>query len=206
VKRNPRNFIYLTVSDVVSHFLGFLATIYIARVLGAAGFGKISYALAFLNYALLFGNLGLTTIATREIARDRNNIVMVGDITGLRLILAGAIFIVILICGLVLPGEPNIKMLVVLYGLCVFPFAIHLEFVFQGREEMGVLSLGRIIQFFNPIVPIHLFTVMGHESSSCVFRLRSQRVLGAFKSKSGHACRPKIPGVCGPGAHPPTCR
>ena len=157
MKKNPRNFIYLTLSDAASHFLGFLATVYIARILGAAGFGNISYALAFLNYALLFGNLGLTTIATREIARDRNNTAMVGDITGLRLILAGAIFILILAAGLVLPGDPNTRMLVILYGLCVFPFAFYLEFVFQGREEMGVLSLGRIIQYGSYVVALYLF-------------------------------------------------
>jgi len=157
VKKNPRNFIYLSLSDAASHFLGFLATVYIARILGAAGFGKISYALAFLNYALLFGNLGLTTIATREIARDRNNTAMVGDITSLRLILAGAIFILILIAGLVLPGDPNTKMLVILYGLCVFPFAVYLEFVFQGREEMGYLSLARIIQYGSYVIALYLF-------------------------------------------------
>lgn len=157
MKRNPRNFIYLTLSDAASHFLGFLATVYIARVLGAAGFGRISYALAFLNYALLFGNLGLTTIATREIARDRNNTAMVGDITSLRLILAGAIFILILVGGLVVPGDPVTRMLVILYGLCVFPFAVYLEFVFQGREEMGYLSLGRIIQYGSYVVALYIF-------------------------------------------------
>jgi len=157
VKKNPRNFIYLTLSDAASHFLGFLATVYIARVLGAAGFGKISYALAFLNYALLFGNLGLTTIATREIARDRNNITMVGDITSLRLALAGMIFILLLVGSMVLPGDPETRMLVIVYGLCVFPFAVYLEFVFQGREEMGYLSLGRIVQYGSYVVALYLF-------------------------------------------------
>jgi len=157
VKKNPRNFIYLTLSDAASHFLGFLATIYIARIMGASGFGKISYALAFLNYALLFGNLGLTTIAAREIARDRDNVAMAGDITGLRLVLSAGIFVLILACGLIMPGDPVTRTMIVLYGLCVFPFAVYLEFVFQGREEMGYLSLARIVQYGSYVVALYLF-------------------------------------------------
>jgi O-antigen/teichoic acid export membrane protein len=157
MKKNPRNFIYLAVSDAASHFLGFLATVYIARVLGAAGFGKISYALAFLNYALLFGNLGLTTIGTREIAKDRQNLSVISDITSIRLVLSGIIFILLVLGGLAIPGDRETKMLVIYYGLCVFPFAVYLEFVFQGREEMGFLSLGRIIQYGAYVAALYLF-------------------------------------------------
>lgn len=147
VNKHPRNFLYLTASDAGSHLIGFAVTVYLARVLGPVGFGQISYAQAFLNYALLFGNLGLVTIGAREVARQQTNLDLTGDIVSIRIVLAALIFTVVTAVSLILPGTPVIRGLVIIYALTVFPFAAYLDFFFQGREEMGFISAGRIIQF-----------------------------------------------------------
>ncbi len=142
-----RNFISLFISDAASRILGFIATVYVARVLAAEGFGLISYGLAFLTYALLFANPGLTTIGAREIAKDHSNRRIITEILGLRLTLAILIFAIFIIGLLMIPGQPVTKKIILIYLLSVFPFALLLEFVFQGREEMVHIGISRLIQY-----------------------------------------------------------
>lgn len=152
LKKISKNFLYLFFSDALSHILGFIATVYIARLLEVEGFGKISYGLAFLSYALLLANPGLTTIGAREIARDHNNLKIIGKILGAGLFLALIIFLILLIGIMMVPGESNIKKIIFTYALSLFPFALLLEFVFQGREEMEYIGVGRFIQYGSYVI------------------------------------------------------
>jgi len=43
-----------------------------ARYLGAAGFGILSFALAFTGIFGVFSDLGLSTLTIREVARDKS--------------------------------------------------------------------------------------------------------------------------------------
>jgi O-antigen/teichoic acid export membrane protein len=65
MKKVSRNFVSLFASDGLSRVFGFVATVCIARTLTVEGFGLIHYGLAFLTYAMLFTNPGLTTIGAR---------------------------------------------------------------------------------------------------------------------------------------------
>ncbi len=152
VKKVSKNIIFLFTSDAASHVLGFVATIYIARLIGVEGFGMVSFGLAFLNYALLFGNPGLTTLGTREIARNKLNTSVIEDITSTRTVLASVIFILMALGVLVIPGNATVKGLILVYSLTLFPFALYLEFVFQGREEMEFVGIARFIQYASYLV------------------------------------------------------
>jgi O-antigen/teichoic acid export membrane protein len=135
------------ISDAASRVIGFFATVYIARLLAAEGFGLISYGLAFLSYALLFANPGLTTIGAREVAKDTHNRRIIDEILGLRIVLATVVFFVLLICIFIVPGHAVTKTVILFYALSIFPFALLLEFVFQGREEMEYIGISRIFQY-----------------------------------------------------------
>jgi len=147
MKRISRNFIALFISDAAGRILGFIAIVYVARLLAAEGFGLVSYGMAFLTYALLLGNPGLTTIGAREIAKDHTNQRVSEEILGLRLSLACLIFILFIVGLFVIPGQPATKKVILVFLLSLFPFALLLEFVFQGREEMGYIGASRVIQY-----------------------------------------------------------
>jgi O-antigen/teichoic acid export membrane protein len=135
------------ISDAASRVIGFFATVYIARLLAAEGFGLISYGLAFLSYALLFANPGLTTIGAREVAKDTHNRRIIDEILGLRIVLAIVVFLVLVVCIFIIPGQATTKRIILFYSLSIFPFAILLEFVFQGREEMEYIGISRLFQY-----------------------------------------------------------
>ncbi len=147
MKKISRNLLFLFTSDGITRLIGFAATVYIARILAVEGFGLISYGLAFISYALLFANPGLTIIGTREVAKAPHDRRFIEETLGLRLVLAILMFTLFLVGAIVFPGDTTTKGVMIVYAFTLFPFAVLLEFVFQGREEMAYIGAGRIIQY-----------------------------------------------------------
>ena len=71
VQRIGRNTGVLILANIASLVLGFFFTMYVARYLGAEGFGVLSFALAFTAIFGVFTDIGLQTFMIREIARDK---------------------------------------------------------------------------------------------------------------------------------------
>jgi O-antigen/teichoic acid export membrane protein len=147
MRRLPKNFMALFLSDIASRVFGFIATVYVARLLDVAGFGIIGYGMTFLTYALLFANPGLTTIGAREIAKRSSNKEIISDILGLRIACAAVILIICLVACYFIPGASATKRVIMIYLLVLIPHALLLEFVFQGREEMGSIGLSRVLNY-----------------------------------------------------------
>ncbi len=70
VKKIAKNTLVLLISQIINYVLAFFYMIYIARYLGAEGFGILSFALAFTGIFSILADLGLNTLTVREIARD----------------------------------------------------------------------------------------------------------------------------------------
>ncbi|UCG31231.1 MAG: flippase [candidate division WOR-3 bacterium] len=157
MKKISRNFLSLFFSDGVTRIIGFAATVYIARLLAVEGFGQINFGLAFISYALLFANPGLTVIGAREVAKNSDDQRFVEETLGLRLVLAVVIFVIFLAGTFLIPGESTTKQIIIVYAATLFPFALLLEFVFQGREEMGYIGIGRILQYSIYLLVLLLF-------------------------------------------------
>ena len=71
IQRIAKNTGVLLVSQIASYILGFFFVMYTARYLGAAGFGILSFALAFTGIFGVFADLGLRQLTVREVARDK---------------------------------------------------------------------------------------------------------------------------------------
>jgi O-antigen/teichoic acid export membrane protein len=157
MKKISRNFISLFFSDGITRIIGFAATVYIARTLAVEGFGQINFGLAFISYALLFANPGLTIIGAREVAKDPEDRGFIEQTLGLRLFLAIIIFVFFVVGILLFPGDSTTKRIILIYSATLFPFAVLLEFVFQGREEMEYIGVGRILQYASYLLLLLLF-------------------------------------------------
>jgi O-antigen/teichoic acid export membrane protein len=157
MKKASRNFLFLFISDGLTRVIGIVATVYIARMLAVEGFGLINYGLAFISYALLFANPGLTVIGAREVAKTPDRHLFIEETLGLRVVLAILIFVIFLCGTRLIPGNDTTKGIILIYALALFPFAVLLEFVFQGREEMGYIGAERIIQYAVYLVILLMF-------------------------------------------------
>src|SRR4029077_13323505 len=85
-----RNTGHLVASGVAVQLLGFVSIFYLARILGPADFGLVTFAGAVVAYFGLLTDLGVPLSGTQQIARDRTKIAegYVIDVLGLRLLLA----------------------------------------------------------------------------------------------------------------------
>jgi len=72
IQRIAKNTGVLLISQIASHILGFFFIMYTARYLGAAGFGILSFALAFTGIFGVFADVGLRQLTVREVARDKS--------------------------------------------------------------------------------------------------------------------------------------
>jgi O-antigen/teichoic acid export membrane protein len=126
-------------------------------MLGADGFGKINFAQALLMYFMLLTHPGLTILGIQGIARNRERVRQyVNNILALRLTLAAVSFT--LLVGLTFLADHetgDIKVLVILFGLTLFPSALLLDWVFKGTESMaliGIAEIGRAVVFTGLVV------------------------------------------------------
>ena len=119
VRRTVKNFLSLSIAQIISQAGLFLVIVYLARTLGVANFGKIAFAQAVVLYFTLIANLGLNILGVREVARNRNSIdKYVSNILGLRLVLAALSFSLLLIFVWVINESAEVKYLII---FLVFP-------------------------------------------------------------------------------------
>ncbi len=149
VRRTVKNFLSLSIAQIISQAFLFLVIVYLARTLGAANFGKIAFAQAVVLYFMLIANMGLTTLGIREVARNRDRIDnYVSNILSLRLVLALLSFFLLLAFVSLIYKAVEIKYLIIFFGFSLFSSALLLGWLFQGVEEMGFLAISRVLDKF----------------------------------------------------------
>lgn len=146
VRRIAKNFLSLAVAGIIASLIGFVGIVYLARVLGPGDFGKINFAIAIVAYFMLIANLGLPMLGTREVARDKDRIKdYVGNIVTMRLTLGAIAFFLLLLFVFLINKPAEVKYLIILFGLGLFPFALRLLWLFQGIERMEYMAVSQII-------------------------------------------------------------
>ncbi len=145
-KRIAKNLSWLTAGEVLSRGIGFLTIIYIARVLGAAAFGLLNFAQAFLAYLLLIVDSGLSILGTREIAREHARAGTISlNIFALRLLIATLIFLIACVVLWFFPITIELKLFFGATFLFVFYRALNADWSFQGLEKMEYIALSKIL-------------------------------------------------------------
>jgi O-antigen/teichoic acid export membrane protein len=139
-------FAALAAGEVVDKLIAAAVSIYLARVLTAAGFGLVGYATALATYFVLGVDLGLDFLATREVARQP---AAAGSyarrLIALRLAAATVVTACYLGVALVLPLEPAARVTVALYGLLFFPYALTPKGVLLGLERRRPWALAQVV-------------------------------------------------------------
>ena len=145
-RRIFKNFLSLSTAEVLSRFVGFITIAYLARVLGAGAFGKISFVEAILSYFLIITNLGLNWVGTREVARHKENKdQIINTILILKFTLFFIAFVFLLIFIFFIRKPSDIKLLLFLYGLTLLPASLLIDWAFNGLEKMEYTAATNVI-------------------------------------------------------------
>lgn len=142
-----RNFVLLFAGNVTGQLFFFLGLAYLARVLGPSEFGVWNFAQVAMLYLLRVGEFGLEVIGIRETSRDPGKVsAWIATVVSLRFVMALFLFgfaFIISTTNLLPPGTAS---LVLISALAVFPMALLLEWVFEARQEVGLISIARILK------------------------------------------------------------
>lgn len=162
------NSFFLLLGKIMSIVLGFTYTIYIARYLGAEGYGILSFSLAFSGIFAIFTDLGLSTLATREVSRNKSFAVKyLGNIILIEMILAGFTFLLIIICIHIMKyPEQTVNVVYAISASVILNSFIKIfNSIFQAFENLKYESLGITLQNIVMIIGVLLairgnFTVL----------------------------------------------
>jgi O-antigen/teichoic acid export membrane protein len=135
----------LSLGDFVSKALYFLAFIYLARALGVAAYGVLEFANAIMVYLLLLGEAGLDRWGIRGVAQAPEPAALAAQMLPLRLAVAVAAYGILLACLPFFPAYPQLRPLLLIFGLMLFAQVWNLKWVFIGRQEMARVSAGLVL-------------------------------------------------------------
>lgn len=140
-----RNFLALGSGEMVSRVIAFGVTVYLARMLGAEGYGVIAFATGVALYLSKIADFGIEVVGAREIAKapgSVNNIA--SSVMSIRLVFTFLLTALsILVVQLFLP-QPE-RTILSLYFLTMIPIAASTKWILLGLENARPIGLTRIV-------------------------------------------------------------
>ncbi len=148
MKRPLKNLVSLLVGDIGSRLLGFLITVYLARVLESSAFGVINIGLSVLGYLMLLASPGVQMLETRNAAAVLGtNELRVNAILSLRFLLAIGLLIVTAIVSWLVVSPAHVRENVLLFSLSLIPLSLFLDWFFQGKEKFAAVSIAKLLSY-----------------------------------------------------------
>ena len=155
------NFAYLSLLQVAGYVFPLITLPYLARVIGVEGFGKIAFASAVIVWIQTIADWGFNFTATRDVARNRDNIAIVSQIFSnvlwARLLLMGVSLVILLILIAFIPYfNENADVILVTFllvpGHILFP-----EWFFQAMERMRYITILNLLSKLVFTIAVFLF-------------------------------------------------
>lgn len=151
-----KNTFWLTIGEAITGFLKLVLIIYAARILGASGYGRFAFALSFVSIIVIFTDLGLLDIATREFSRGKEAEREYPAVLSLKIILSIGASILMFIGSFFITSDPVVQR--VIWILAIFIsisgfLSIFYAFL-RARQKMEYEAAFKIFQ-------IVLITILG---------------------------------------------
>lgn len=164
VRKIAKNSTVLLVSQIISYVLAFFYTIYSARYLGTAGFGILSFALAFGALLSIVTELGLSTLTVREVSRKKEQAgKYIGNTLiikiGLSILTLALMFIIVAVYKY--PPETSAIVYFITLSFIIGAFTNIFYSIFQAYEKMEYQSVGQIINSIIMFTGILLIIYLG---------------------------------------------
>jgi O-antigen/teichoic acid export membrane protein len=160
-RRITRNFLSLSVSEVIAKLLQLVIFIYIARVFGETEFGKFSFALAFAFIIAIIADFGLNMLLIREISRNKDKVKKyMSNALGIKIFLSVLAVLVSYFYLNFMDYSSNIKSITYIMVL----FAILQSFTdlfysaFRAFERMHYDATMKVLRMF--ILSLFIFVIM----------------------------------------------
>lgn len=150
------NFGYLSLLQIAGYVFPLISMPYLARVIGADGFGKIAFASAIVVWIQTISDWGFNLTATRDVAQNRNDKEKISrifsNVLWARCILTILSGLILLVVVLVVPYLRENADIIFVTFLLVPGYILFPEWFFQAIERMKYTTI------FNLIIKL-IFTI-----------------------------------------------
>jgi O-antigen/teichoic acid export membrane protein len=137
---------WIFVGDVAGRGFSFLASIYLARVLGEEFYGLIIFAISVLGYATWSSDLGLIHIGTLETAKKpEKRIFRIIEVFRLKIFLG--VVVLLGFCSVIwfIDIESTQKQVLLGYMLSLIPYMFLMEWLYAGKQEFGKVAVSKVL-------------------------------------------------------------
>lgn len=141
-RRIASNFALLSAAEIACRATSVAVTLSLAQRLGTAGYGRIEFAFNIVFWLVLLLRDSFEMIAARELARHpRLTRPLVNHILAVKSLIAVGLFGLLMVGGAFALSSVEDRALLTLYGLLLLTTALGLDFVYRGRERMGLVAV-----------------------------------------------------------------
>lgn len=160
------NFVWLSVLKIIGYVFPLITLPYLSRVIGVDGFGEIAFALSVVVLIETFTDFGFNYTATRDIARNREDISTVSKIFSnvfwAKTLLMTVGFIVLCILILLIPQFYDNRLILFLTFLYIPGHILFPEWLFQAFERMKYITILNLVS--KAVFTILVFIVIKEKS------------------------------------------
>lgn len=134
---------------VAGYIIPLITLPYLVRVLEPVGYGTLAFCLAIIQYFSIIVNYGFDLSATKRVSESNNDKVKISiiywNILATRLLVAIVGFFVLCLLPFVFESLDEIFPILLVAYLIVISDAVFQQWLFQGKEHLGTISIIRII-------------------------------------------------------------
>jgi len=148
VQRIAKNTGVIIAGDFVNKAIGLLVVIFLARYLGAVGYGKYAFVFAFLTFFGIITDLGINTILVREISRDKSLAAKyIGNAAVMKLILSlsAVVSAAIIITLMPYPADTTTYVYIMSLTLLFNSFGMLYSRIFQVELKMEYWVIANLV-------------------------------------------------------------
>lgn len=143
------NFGYLMLLQVAGYAFPLLTIPYLARVIGVEGFGKVAFAAAVIVWFQTVSDWGFNYTATRDVARNRENLEKVSEIFSnilwARILLMVVSFAVLFLFTQTIPYFKENQVILLITFLLIPGHIMFPDWFFQAMERMRYITIFNLI-------------------------------------------------------------
>ena len=148
IKTLAKNTAVLSISTIFSLIMGLFTVLYTARYLGSEGFGILSLALSITAIFGVFLDIGLSSLTTREVSRNKPLASKyIENIAVIKILLSVLTFGIIILAVNLIGYPSNVINIIYLITISVIfgSFTGMFNSIFQAFEKMEYISIGTIM-------------------------------------------------------------
>lgn len=143
-----KNTFWLLAAEAISGLARLVLLIYAARILGATEYGKFTFAFSFVSVLVIFADLGIINIITREFSRDKEKEKEFPALLGLGIILSAGALILMVLGSFFITSDFAIRKMILILGLFILitNFSGLFHAFLRSRQRMEYEAGTKIIQ------------------------------------------------------------